>query len=66
MKRKLNVSILGLFAAPEEIASGAHDKITQWGFTAQEYSNRPKQSPANPAKKAHCKMVQASRRRNRI
>ena len=66
MKRKLNTPILGLFAALEEIFSSAHGKVTQWGFTARKYSDRVKQKPANPAKKAQRKMTQASQRRNRI
>ena len=66
MKRKLNTPILGLFAALEEIFSSAHGKVTQWGFTAREYSDRIKQKSANPAKKTRRKMTQASQRKNRV
>jgi hypothetical protein len=66
MKRKLNTPILGLFAALNEIASTATHKIIPWKFTARKVADRKRQTLANPTKKAHRKMIQASRRRNRI
>ena len=66
MKGKLSSPILDLSTIFEKIFSSACGKIVQIGFTAKEYADREKQKPANPAKKAQRKMIQASQRRNRI
>jgi hypothetical protein len=41
------------------------NKIIPWKLTARETLDRLKQMPADPAKKARRKMVEASQRRNR-
>lgn len=64
MKRKLN--ILGLFEVLGGIAPAAIGKLDTCKFTARGVANRLEQTPANSAKKAHRKMIQASQRRNRI
>ena len=66
MKHKLDVPILGLFAALEKVFSTSASKIDLCKFTARGYADRLGQTPANPAKKAHREMVQASQRRNRV
>jgi len=65
MKGKLNFPIPGLFAALEGIAIEAVHRVIPWNFTSREYSNRMKQTPAKPEKKARRKMIQVSQRRNR-
>lgn len=66
MKHKLDVPILGLFAALEKVFPTVSSKIIPEKFTSRVYADRLKQTPADPAKKARRKMVQASQRRNRI
>jgi hypothetical protein len=66
MRYKLNVPILGLFAALEEVFSTAASKIDSYKFTARGVADRLEQTPTNPAKKARRKIIQASQRRNRL
>jgi hypothetical protein len=67
MKRKLYMPILGLFEALREVYPTAKHKTTPttpWRL-ALGNADRTKQTPANPAKKARRKMMQASQHRNR-
>ena len=41
------------------------DPVPKWEICAKEKDERRQQTPADPRKKAHRKMVQASRRGNR-
>lgn len=58
--------MIGLSAALEKVFSTATSRVIPEKFTARVYTDRLGQTPADPAKKAQRKMVQASRRRNRI